>query len=596
MVVGFSLSSFPLYLVQRGEILHFRMRVPKDIKEHLKMTEINISLKTSRLKKAEKKAQHLAWELSIFFKDIRRGKYRAMKELSKDEIRVLVNQWLKDNLDNDERERATTRKTGITLGDIERQSEVWSSLKQDSWEALTLSDHRRMKFHAQELLKEQNIDIPEDSDSFSILCREMLKAQIQALEVLQKRTLGDYSPIESKALFFPETQDNFSMVQPISLSHEEEKEVDKGPLLSVVLEEFVKDKLQLKEWTERTRQDNEPMVKDFIEMIGDMPIGELSSEHMRDARNRFLRIPKNRVKNPKYADKSLRELSDMNIPEKDKLSPCTLSNRSIKIGGFLNWARDRGYPVKEGLATVMKFKQPKRRQSQQRAVFTPKDLGKIFNPKSYLKAAKGDPARYWVPIISLVSGMRIEEICQLYLTDIREEKNILCFYINGKNDKHVKSLASERLVPLPPVLYQLNFLEYVENMRTRKEERLFPTLEKRGANGKYSDNISKWFNRYIEKIGVKDKKEEEKVGKKVFHSFRHTFANLCKQKQIKPRFIKQVIGHEQGKDITLDRYGKDYDIRIIYKELTIKVTPEVNLEPLVQAIKEQGGYNNYFSY
>ncbi len=160
------------------------------------------------------------------------------------------------------------------------------------------------------------------------------------------------------------------------------------------------------------------MIREFVEMVGDMPIGVLAAEHLRDARERFLRIPKNRKQTRKYDGKTLRELSEMEIPQIARLSKQTLHNRAVKIAGFLNWARDRGYPVSEGLEKVMAFKKERRRAAEMRAVFTPDDLTKIFNPEMYLKEAKGQPTRFWVPLIGLCTGMRIEEICQLELDDI----------------------------------------------------------------------------------------------------------------------------------------------------------------------------------
>ena len=61
-------------------------------------------------------------------------------------------------------------------------------------------------------------------------------------------------------------------------------------------------------------------------------------------------------------------------------------------------------------------------------------------------------ARFWVPLICLFSGMRLNEACQLDVTDVREIEGVLCFVITeqslvGTRDKSLKTRSSERIVP-----------------------------------------------------------------------------------------------------------------------------------------------------
>lgn len=567
-------------------MLHFRMKVPKDLRERIDMKEVTVTLRTNHPREAGRKAQRLAWVVKDAFHDIRRGKRGRMAELSPTQIRQLVIESIKRGLDDDERERALHRKKGADEEDLQMEQDTWSFLQTDAWEQLFLNDHRRMEGAVRGLLDEHSLDVPEDSESFPILCREMLKAHIQCLEVMQKRTFGDYTPVEGRALFFPEAQGVQGTGKVVAVSQPQGEEVDHGPLMSEVLVKFIKDKMELGDWTEHTKMDNVPMVEDLIEMVGDMPIGKLSAAHMRDARDRFRKIPKGRRGKAQYADKTLRELSEMDIPEGDRYSLTTLNNRAIKVGGYLNWAKDRGYPVEDGLATVLRLKKSKRerkRASDDRAVFTPEDLVRMFDPESYSDAVKGRPSRFWVPIISLCTGMRIEEICQLSLDDIRKDRGVWCIDVNGEDDKSFKTLASERLVPIPPALKDLGLLEYVDCLKGQGIVRLFPSLTKAKTTGKYSHALSKWFNRYIHE-GL-DITEDDRGGKKVFHSFRHTYINRCKQLGLDTLKLKQVVGHEQGKDITLDHYGKDYETNIIYREVTCKATPQVDLSSLKDAAR-----------
>jgi len=287
MAVGFSLS-LPLYVLRRGEMLYFRMRVPADIRRFLPASEVSFSLKTNTPREAGRKAQRLAWITRRIFEDIREGEYHDM---DREEIKRLVREWLEKALDDDERIRAS-RKRPRSLQEVEDEEETYSLLESDYRERLAADDYRGRIETAEELLREQGITLDREDDAFKALCRELTKATVTLLGTLQKRNRGE-GPEEYA------TPAGSGQVQ------------------------------------------NVPMIRDFIEMVGDMPINHLKAEHMRDARDRFMRIPKNIQQTKKYSGKSLRELSDMDIPESRRLSKQTLNNRAVKVGGFLNWARER---------------------------------------------------------------------------------------------------------------------------------------------------------------------------------------------------------------------------------------------------------------
>jgi integrase len=49
----------------------------------------------------------------------------------------------------------------------------------------------------------------------------------------------------------------------------------------------------------------------------------------------------------------------------------------------------------------------------------------------------------------------------------------------------------------------------------------------------------------------------DEVGKKDFHSFRHTLADHLKQKGVAESLVGGLLGHQAG-GITFNRYGKDF--------------------------------------
>lgn len=148
-------------------------------------------------------------------------------------------------------------------------------------------------------------------------------------------------------------------------------------------------------------------------------------------------------------------------------------------------------------------------------------------------------ARFWVPLIALYSGLRMQEILQLEKSDIRQDEDIRYISVNdivsaeaaeAGHKKRLKTHNSVRDVPVHPELEKLGFLKYV----ARAEGALiFPELEG-GAAEKLSDNFSKKFRSFLRPTGVWVSR------RKVFHSFRGTFNDALRDAEV-PLDIREAL-------------------------------------------------------
>ena len=129
-------------------------------------------------------------------------------------------------------------------------------------------------------------------------------------------------------------------------------------------------------------------------------------------------------------------------------------------------------------------------------------------------------------------------------------------------DKSIKTHAGNRIVPLHPRLLKLGFLNYVQQIRNGDHQKLFPNLKKMVSTG-YGTLISRWFDRYLKRLGIKKK------GKN-FHSFRHTVVNHLTSKQVYEPFIKELIGHSHG-TLTMDVYGGRKPLEVLLNECVVKL-------------------------
>ena len=108
------------------------------------------------------------------------------------------------------------------------------------------------------------------------------------------------------------------------------------------------------------------------------------------------------------------------------LSIKTMEIRQTNVRSFVNWCEleyrgaIQARYVNSGFPKVVSDKNI-RRKGVKRESFSLVELRTLLGDRQhFLKATAGVASRFWCPWIALYSGMRLEEICQLYLSDIRE--------------------------------------------------------------------------------------------------------------------------------------------------------------------------------
>jgi len=326
------------------------------------------------------------------------------------------------------------------------------------------------------------------------------------------------------------------------------KEVFESILLSELIEEFCEEKVREGSWTEKTEHENRALYSLLLNIVGDVQVDLIGYEQARDYKKSLLKLPPGINKNPLFRSKSIEQIIKM---ETDGMSVATINKNLNRASSLFGWARKQRL-VSNNFFEGLGLKK-KKQDHEERAVFVKEDLDKLFASQVYMKRNLHHPYYYWLPLISLHTGARIEEICQLYVEDIRAEQDVWVFDINQKGDKKTKTLSSQRLIPIHSFLISKGLLEYVKQLKAQNNERLFGELNKQRDG--YSQSASKWFSRYKSKCGVTDRN-------KTFHSFRHTVANTLKQKGVDGKMISAILGHKDD-SITTGRYGKSYEPKVL---------------------------------
>mgnify|MGYP006281438773 FL=1 len=146
-------------------------------------------------------------------------------------------------------------------------------------------------------------------------------------------------------------------------------------------------------------------------------------------------------------------------------------------------------------------------------------------------------ARYWVPLLALFAGLRLEEACQLEADDIEKIEGIDCIAIRRGPYKTVKSPSSIRHIPVHSVLKSLGFLELAEKRRGALHAKLFPELERSGPHSLYGYGFSKFFTAYRRSVDLYEMWMD-------FHSLRTTFSTNILRQTKTDTLVSVLLGHK----------------------------------------------------
>ena len=344
-----------------------------------------------------------------------------------------------------------------------------------------------------------------------------------------------------------------------------------SPHQSTLISEGIEKYMNEKSISNRSGREVRHSLNMLIEDFGDIPIGKLTRERGTKFKENIRKLPSNRKKSPEYRDLEYHELTKMEV--KNPLSDVTVNKHLGYVSSFMEWSRNHGY-IDINPFKGMKLKTNVRPRDQ-RDRFSEKELKQIFQKENYIhftNIEKGRYELYWIPLIGVFSGLRLGEICPLYLDNIRRveghhRKRRWCFDIieePNRPDKHLKTKSSRRIVPIHDTLIELGLIDFIDLLKKNdpNRKRLFEELPY--VDDSYNSRVSEfWNDRYLPKLGLK-------TNKKNFHSIRHTVSDHLKQKGIEPHFINELMGHSSG-NIDLDRYGKGYNPDILFNKCVKKI-------------------------
>jgi integrase len=276
----------------------------------------------------------------------------------------------------------------------------------------------------------------------------------------------------------------------------------------------------------------------------------------------------------------------------DLISASNVNTYLNKLCGVFNWAL-REQMIDRNPALGLKVPDPTLRRDK-RLPFSSKQLRAIFSAPLYVgcqddghgyaKPGHNRPrnARFWIPLVGLFGGLRLNEACQLDVADITTIDGIACFAVTAaasseRTDKRLKTASSERVVPIHPELLVLGFMAFVAQRKRAGEVKLFGEVGI-GASGYRSATFSAWFTRFSGKAGVRSDKT-------CYHSFRHVFRDALREARV-DRDIALALGGwsrpggSGGSTSASDAYGSGYRVATLFEAISTVRYPDLDLSHL----------------
>jgi len=500
------------HTIRRDDIYYFNKRFPDGT--------LRISLNTTD----RHKAMYCAGGLASLLTEPQRYQMPIA------ELRRLAADWLRSQLDKHYIRRA--HEFGVDEYELQMEGEVYGQ-QRDYWkQCYKVRDYQAAAPIAEAVKQKHTVQLDESAQ----LTLQRLLVQASA-ELCERLASDDFTSVLD-VLESTSSAEAAVATEP----------VDEGPLITELFNKYSELKMATKSWgSDRTKNANHNSFDVFLELAGDRPVKQFTKEVAREVAAGFATYPKSRRKGKSAA----LSLGELRASKAETVDPTTAKGFFVKTSSFFKWLADQGYMdsnVFDGLNPVKGQKKQPRRILWER-----EDIPRLFNAREYVDGNFGSvqmtnrAAYYWVPLIGLYTGARLEEICQLKAADIKQEDGVYYFNLQilGDDDEaHLKNASAWRRVPINSHLLELGLLTYRDGRP--KGSRLFDLTYR---NERWSHNLSIWFGEFKTRQGYK------KDNTKVFHSFRNTMIRSLTNADVEDSRIMAIVGHEQTSETrrTYDR-------------------------------------------
>lgn len=326
-----------------------------------------------------------------------------------------------------------------------------------------------------------------------------------------------------------------------------ERSPESSITLSVLYQKFRDYKTSTQSWKNPVvsdRRDYGPLVRDFIATVGDKRIDELT-----------------RKDGEKYFEHTM---------ARTDLALGTKKRNFDRIKTFLTYGENKHSIPRITASMEIEASYKKTHKSYER--FTHDELKSLFHCKAYEENTFNKASEYWLPLIGLYTGARIDEIASLPVSKVAEIDGVWCYFMSSEEgNQKGKNEFAPRWIPMHPEVVKAGFVEHWKTLSAEGHVRMFPELgnaDRDGPAKRATDDFIK-FRRSV-KVGSMVGR-----GTKVFHSLRSTLVSELITRGTDDYTRIKMLGHsisandEKHKGVHFDIYDQsNFDAKRCLKELS----------------------------
>ncbi|MDE2465758.1 MAG: site-specific integrase [Alphaproteobacteria bacterium] len=431
---------------------------------------------------------------------------------------------------------------------------------------------------AEELAARHNLP----ADAQGRLALGLLEVALQAFKTIEQRTLGLEPLVFSNTDIAVQTAPTPAPAAQVSVQSEPEKPA--LPCASALIGAFCEWAQASGGWRPNAVNQAKKSIELLIEIVGDKPIDRYERANGDLLRTTLRQLPSNYRKSPKDKDKSLAEI----IQAAKENGAALLGERTIKrhfwaVSRFFAFLTETGKLPRatENIGRGFTFN-TKGVARTQRDQWEGEELRTLFASPiwtgchTFYRAKSGSEiirdSRFWLPLLGLFHGNRLEEFAQLRREDVRCQDGIWFLRITDEGERQLKNEQSRRNVPLHSELIKIGFLKYVEEMAKAPQDLLFPDLKPGGTDKKLGFYFSKQFSAYRKSIRLHRKGLD-------YHAFRHGVTTKLYEADVNEGWIDLLTGHESGSE-SRRRYLKGISLPSLKGAIEKVAWPEIDLSHL----------------
>lgn len=532
-------------LIQRGKNYYFRLTVPQDCKETVGKREILLSLKTDDPLKATKEADKLTEHWKACFDNLRKSKVSnkplapikrvttpsLMLDYTLDAFSNKLISHLEKNLP-----ALLDKNTDKELQELSRHYRDMILMFKDGFSML---DAGRMHLDLPELGL-TGLWKPAGSPGVERRRRRAVAEVLKTAQGMIDVELGiDYSK-RKNATALPETSGQ--KVPAKAPARIQAAVADRDFNIFDITDLMLNSKKRIPKTQITIRAD----VKNLSEWCGGcIDIRDFDKRALIDFVKECLPyIPKHAAKKKCYNGVSLLEQTKMVKGNPDKyvpISETTCKNRLTALSSVFNFAIKQLGVIPINPVTGLEVQAIRSIPNRNRAFSQSELIDFHMGIQTVRSNSTETSGCFWIPMLSLYHGFRLNEICSLFVKDVYKTDDGIWVIDVNRNDptKRVKNDPSVRVVPIHPYLHSLGFLDYVDRQQAeRSDGLLFPELTFTETAG-YARNIGRWFSKW------KTTWLPEDSHYKNFHGLRYTFIQTAQNEAgMSDRCNQEITGHD----------------------------------------------------